>query len=217
MDRDSKIAVGQAYWHITQSSTEKSLTPIQAIDWPAYRMGCRCTSSPGGSWGPIRWKPVFDVMRGIDLLSRHERVDPSRIGMIGHSLGADTAIWTMPFDERIRAAAVSGGGLMIYGSRLPYGLPYEDVLKLIAPRPFLEITGAWDDVNWKGCEKPQTVEDAFRRKRLALAKAREVYALHGKADCLSAFEFEGGHTFPADGRRAAYAWLRRWLGSEKPT
>jgi dienelactone hydrolase len=175
--------------------------------------GCCCTA-PGGSWGPIRWKPVYDVMRGVDLLCQHERVDANRIGMIGHSLGADTTIWAMPFESRIRAAAVSGGGLMIYGRWLPYGLPYEDVLKLIAPRPFLEVTGAWDDANWKGCDKPRTVDEAFAQKRRALAVARQVYAAYGQAERLDAFEFEGAHTFPQAGREAAYAWLSRWLGDD---
>ena len=169
-----------------------------------------CCTAAGGSWGPIRWKPVFDVMRGIDLLCHHELVDAGRIGMIGHSLGADTTIWAMPFEQRIAAAAVSGGGLMIY-NWLPYGLPYEDVLKLIAPRPYMEVTGAWDGANWPGCEKPKTVNEALAKKRLALSRAREVYALHGKADCLGCFEHEGDHCFPPDGRKAAYAWLKRWL------
>lgn len=170
-----------------------------------------CCTAPGGSWGPIRWKPVFDVMRGIDLLSQHERVDPRRIGMVGHSLGADTTIWAMPFDDRIRAAAVSGGGLMIAGKWLPYGLPYEDILKLIAPRPFLEVTGAWDDVNWKGQDKPLTVDAALQKKRLALSNARKVYALHGQEDAIACFEFEGQHTFPLEGRQATYTWLKHWL------
>ncbi len=173
-----------------------------------------CCTAPGGSWGPIRWKPVYDVMRGVDFLCQHEMVDASRIGMIGHSLGADTTIWAMPFESRIRAAAVSGGGLMIYGKWLPYGLPYEDVLKLIAPRPFFEVTGTWDDVNWKGCEKPKTLDDAFAKKRHALAIAREVYAAYGRGECLDALEFEGAHSFPENGRKAAYAWLTRWLKND---
>jgi dienelactone hydrolase len=172
--------------------------------------GCCCTA-PGGSWGPVRWKPVYDVMRGIDYLCQHPLVDSDRIGMIGHSLGADTTIWAMPFEPRIRAAAISGGGLMIYGEWLPYGLPYEEILKLIAPRPFFEVTGAWDDVNWKDCERPETIDEAYRMKRLALAQARAAYALYGKDECLDAFEFEGGHAFPKEGRQAAYAWLKRWL------
>ena len=174
--------------------------------------GCCCTA-PGGSWGPIRWKPVYDVMRGIDLLCQHKLVDSERIGMIGHSLGADTTIWAMPFENRIQAAAISGGGLMIYGKWLPYGLPYEDVLCLIAPRPFFEVTGAWDDANWKGCDRPGSVEEAFRQKRTALSRAKEIYALYDAENCLEHFEFEGEHTFPEKGRRLAYSWLKEWLMS----
>jgi dienelactone hydrolase len=166
-----------------------------------------CCTAPGGSWGPIRWKPVYDVMRGVDFLCQHGMVDPDRIGIIGHSLGADTAIWAMPFDRRIRAAAISGGGLMIYGN----WLPYEGILKLIAPRPFFEVTGAWDDVNWKGCEKPKTMDEALAKKRRAFAAARQIYALYGRGECLDVFEFEGEHSFPEIGRQAAYAWLARWL------
>ena len=170
-----------------------------------------CCTAPGGSWGPLRWKPVYDVMRGVDFLCQHERVDSDRIGMIGHSLGADTTIWAMPFENRIRAAAISGGGLMIYGQWLPYGLPYEEVLELIAPRPFFEVTGAWDEVNWKDCEKPGTVDEAFQKKRRALSKAREVFSIYGKSECLEVFEFEGEQFFPEKGRKSAYAWLKQWL------
>ena len=127
------------------------------------------------------------------------------------SLGADTTIWAMPFDDRIRAATIRGGGLMIYGKSLPYGLPYEDILRLIAPRPFFEVTGAWDDVNWKECEKPATTDQAFQKKRLALRKAREVYSLYGKEHCLQSHEFEGEHAFPKEGRDRAYTWLKKWV------
>jgi dienelactone hydrolase len=172
-----------------------------------------CCGAPGGSWGPIRWKPVFDAMRGVDFLCRHESVDPERIGMIGHSLGADTTIWTMPFEERIRAAAISGGGLMI-SKWSPYGLPYVDILRLIAPRPFFEVSGIWDDVNWKERERPATIDDAMEEKRSAHRRAREVYRLFGKEECLGLYEFEGEHSFPREGREAAYAWLKRWLAGD---
>lgn len=71
-----------------------------------------CCVAPRRSWGlgPMRWKRVYDVMRGIDFLCAHERVAPDRIGMIGHSLGADTILWAMPVDPRIRVGCISGGG-----------------------------------------------------------------------------------------------------------
>ena len=61
------------------------------------------------------WRHSFSferrhVMRGIDFLCQHELVDADRIGMIGHSLGADTTIWAMPFDTLVNrlAEAIAG-------------------------------------------------------------------------------------------------------------
>ena len=48
-------------------------------------------------------------------------------------------------------------------------------------------------------------------KRAAHAHAREVYEIMGAGDRLARFEFDGGHCFPAEGRRTAYDWLKRWL------
>lgn len=172
-----------------------------------------CCTAPGGSWGPIRWKPVFDVMRGIDFLFQHERVDATRIGMIGHSLGADTTLWTMPLDERIHAAAISGGGLML--DWLPYGLPYEEILSLLAPRPFFEVTGYYDYTNCDRDNPQLSVDERMTAKRAAHTKAQEVYELLGAGDRLGRFEFDGRHSFPVEGRQAAYVWLKQWLMEDK--
>lgn len=175
-----------------------------------------CCVSPGGSWdlGGNRWKRVYDVMRGIDYLCTHQRVDPDRIGMIGHSLGADTILWAMPFEPRIRVACLSGGGLMLDHlppKRLPYGLPYHRILSLVAPRPLFEATGTKDSVNWQGDDPPSCVDEFMQGKREAHARATEIYALYNGQERLIKYEFDGGHVFPSDARQAAYAWLKRWL------
>lgn len=168
-----------------------------------------CCTAPGGSWGPVRYKRVYDAMRAVDLLCDLDEVDETRIGMIGHSLGADTTLWTMPLDERIRAATISGGGLI--RDWLPYGLPYADILSLLAPRAFLEVTGYRDYTNCESDDEMLGIEERMRRKREAHAAARAAYELAGQADALSRLEFEGGHAFPEHARKAAYAWLKRWL------
>jgi hypothetical protein len=170
----------------------------------------RCCCSPGGSWGRTRWKPAFDVMRGIDFLCQHELVDETRIGMIGHSLGADTILWTMPFEPRIRVAAISGGGLVdldVYA----YWLPYGDILKLIAPRPFFESTGVRDNCNCRSEDLALSVDERLSKKRGAHAAGREIYEMLGHPEALERFEHAGGHCFPEEGRRRAYGWLKRWL------
>ncbi len=183
-----------------------------------------CCTAPGGSWGPIRWKPVFNVMRGIDLLVQHPLVNPLRIGMIGHSSGAETLLWSMPLDSRIRTGVISGGGLMgLTGPSVPLAtaqwlsrtlpLPFTDVVRLIAPRAFFEVIGNEDYLNI--CDdslKGADVDARMAAKRAAHEAIGEVYRLHGARERLALYEFDGGHCFPAPARKAAYAWLKRWLG-----
>jgi len=170
----------------------------------------KCCTAPGGSAGPIKWKPVFDAMRGIDLLTQHEQVDAERIGMIGHSLGAETTIRTMTVDERAKVGVISAGGL-VNSSDWSYSMSYGDALSLIAPRPFFESTGYFDDVN-NGSEDPDlSINERMREKRRAHLMAGRVYEHLGCAGRLERFEFDGGHAFPPEARQAAYRWLRRWL------
>ena len=129
--------------------------------------------------------------------------------MIGHSLGADTTLWTMPVEKRIKVAAISGGGLM--HSTSSHGVPYADVLSLMAPRPFLEVTGYHDYTNCRDKESGISIDDRMRKKREAHQAAQAVYQLLGHEDRLSRYEFDGGHSFPTEGREATYAWFRRWL------
>jgi dienelactone hydrolase len=171
----------------------------------------RCCTAPGGTWGPIRWKSCFDVMRAVDFLCQQEQIDPMRIGAIGHSLGADTITWTMPIEPRIGAAAISGGGIVAPEPGFtPYGMPYADLLKAIAPRPFLEVTGHRDYANAPP-DDPASVDQRMSKKRSAHDAARAVYAAAGAGEALARFEHDGPHSFPEPGRKAAYAWLKRWL------
>jgi dienelactone hydrolase len=192
--------------------------PWQRVGDPPFDAGPRhvrqrgCCLAAGGSWGSERWKPVFDVMRGVDLLVQHPRVDPTRIGMIGHSMGGDTVLWAMPWDERIRVAVISGSGLLQHWPPAgPYGLPYADILSLIAPRPLLEVTGTDDSPNVVQSDVGLDVDERMRAKRNAHAAARAIYSLTGAAERLGQYEFAGGHIFPPEGRAAACDWLKRWL------
>ena len=54
-------------------------------------------------------KSIFDNMRCVDLLQARADVDPDRIGVIGHSLGGHTAMFTGAFDERLKVIVSSCG------------------------------------------------------------------------------------------------------------
>lgn len=57
---------------------------------------------------------MVDLRRGVDLLSQHEKVDPSRIGYIGYSYGAAMGGLLAGIEPRIKAYGlmVGDGGLV---------------------------------------------------------------------------------------------------------
>jgi lysophospholipase L1-like esterase/dienelactone hydrolase len=58
-------------------------------------------------------KSIFDNMRCVDLLELRGDVDPNSIGVIGHSLGGHTAIFTAAFDTRLKVVVSSCGWTLL--------------------------------------------------------------------------------------------------------
>jgi len=57
----------------------------------------------------LQTKTLHDLSVAIDILSSLEYVDHSKIGVIGHSLGGQEAIWLEWYDKRIKVGASSCG------------------------------------------------------------------------------------------------------------
>lgn len=60
----------------------------------------------------ILGKIVLDLQRGLDYLQSRPEVDPTRIGIVGYSLGGATAGCLAILDERVRAAVLCGWGFI---------------------------------------------------------------------------------------------------------
>lgn len=99
-------------------------------------------------------KMLYDAMRGVDVLESLPFVDRTRIGSIGHSLGAKEVLYLMAFDDRVRAGVASEGGIAFrstnwnapwyLGSAVDdesFPLNHHQLLAMIAPRPFLVLGG----------------------------------------------------------------------------
>lgn len=180
-----------------------------------------CCCSPGGmAWG--KTKGFYDVRRGIDLLCQLPNVDPERIGIIGHSMGGGMAKLAMAIEPRIRAGVISGATgvgseswLLANGKEEwnTLGLFYSDFLCLIAPRPFFVAVGNEDYLNVctedkKGLSSAERMRENYDFHR----KGQEVYRIcGGEPEDLQLFEFDGGHVFPSEARKASYAFLKRQL------
>jgi pimeloyl-ACP methyl ester carboxylesterase len=154
-------------------------------------------------------KMLYDAMRGVDVLESLPYVDAGRIGAVGHSLGAKEALYLAAFDERIKAAVASEGGIGLSftnwdapwylgnGIHDPkFARNHHELLALIAPRPFLILAG----------EKGPGAADGDRTWPYLVA-AHEVSRLHPGPVRLGMYNHRGGHDIPPK----AFSRLAEWL------
>jgi cephalosporin-C deacetylase-like acetyl esterase len=165
-------------------------------------------------------KAVWDNIRAVDLLSSLPEVDADRIGVIGHSLGGHNALFTAPFESRLKVVVSSCGFTSFLKDDMPSWtgprympriktvfendarkMPFDffEVVATLAPRPFLAVATTKDnDFDVSG------VRDVMQAAAI-------VYELHGKPENLRAIYPDSPHDFPADARRQAYAFLDKHL------
>lgn len=152
---------------------------------------------------------VWDAIRAVDFLESLPQVNKKRIGCLGHSLGGKQALYTAAFDERIRAAVSSEGGIGLRfsnweaiwylgpGIRQPgFRLESHQVLALIAPRAFLLLAGDSAD---------------SARSWAFIEAALPVYKLLGAPGNLGWFDHHLGHRYPPAARTVAEEFLDRHL------
>jgi hypothetical protein len=154
-------------------------------------------------------KMTFDASRCVDFLQSLPYVDGTRIGCIGHSLGAKEVLYAMAFEPRYSVGVFNEGGIGLRMSNWtdawyltekmkPFipKLEHHQVLALVAPRPFLILGGdsADGDASWP-----------------FVHAVRPVYQLLGAPDKIGLHNHHAKHTFPTAARKIAYEWLDYWL------
>ena len=154
-------------------------------------------------------KMIWDGMRAVDYLCSLDYVDKKRIGCIGHSLGGKEALFLPAFDPRIKVTVSSEGGIGLSFSnweaewylgpdiRKPdFPLENDQVLALIAPRPFLLLGGdsADGDKSWP-----------------YILSVKPIYGLLGASEAIAFFNHKQGHAYPPEAQKRAYGWIDHWL------
>lgn len=135
-----------------------------------------------------------DALWALDLLAKHDQVDPERLGCAGLSYGGRMTMLTTALEPRIKVAAVSGalnvfqerirGGYSCGAQVIPGLLQIGDVPEigsLIAPRPCVWEVGIRDSL------APEKWADE------AATRMRRAYKALGAEDKLYVDRFEGGH------------------------
>jgi len=152
---------------------------------------------------------LHDSFVAVDILCSLPHVDSSRIGSIGHSLGAKEVLYLAAFDERVKVTISSEGGVGTKFSNwnadwyLGKGIDSPDftreqheLLALAAPRPFLLIGGdsADGDQSWPFIEA-----------------ALPIYKLFGEPARLGLFNHKQGHAVPPIAEERIYEWFDAYL------
>jgi dienelactone hydrolase/lysophospholipase L1-like esterase len=163
-------------------------------------------------WGMF----VRDDQIALDYLVSRPEVNSARIGTTGMSMGSTRAWWLAAVDERIKAVVgvaclTRYQNLVAHGQLRQHGVYYfvdgllrhfdtEGVLALIAPRPFLALTGELDAGS--PADGIRIIEDRVGR----------VYdALDAREKMRSVLYPEIGHTFTPEMRREMLDWFARYL------
>jgi len=163
-------------------------------------------------WGMM----VRDDQIALDVLSARPEVDARRIGATGISMGSTRTWWLAALDDRISAAVgvccltryedlLRAGGLREHG--IYYFVPgmlrhfdTEAVTSLIAPRPFLTLSGAAD-----------TGSPAVGVKKINDFCA-DVYRLYGKPEAFKGVLYPGvGHVYTPEMWQEMLAWMDKSL------
>jgi dienelactone hydrolase len=161
-------------------------------------------------------KMLFDSLVAVDILASLPEVDAKRLGTVGHSLGAKEALYLPAFDERIKAAVSSEGGIGTKFSNweAPWYLgpsiqeptfthEHHELLAMIAPRPFLLVGGR--------SETPAPSSVDGDRGWPFITAALSVYELYGKPAPLGQFMHRQGHAVPPIAEERIEEWLMTYL------
>jgi len=168
-------------------------------------------------------KTLADHRRALDIFSEVKRVDPTRIGVIGHGIGGLNALLLSACDDRVQACVASCGftrfatdknagiwphieNTVLYpeikkcASDKTFPFDWEHILALAAPTPLQIITSLSNSVhdNPKSCQK-------------AVSSAAKIYKLLGAPGAIDHFTHHDGHVVAPETIEVADDWFERWL------
>jgi dienelactone hydrolase len=162
-------------------------------------------------WGMM----LADEMAALDYLESRREVDSPRIGCFGFSMGSTKSWWLAALDPRVRvvvgacglttcralieAQALNRHGIYYYVPGILRVADAGEIVSLIAPRPFLSLSGEEDE----GSPLP----GVHRVHR----EAGRIYRLLGARRNLVRHLYPAGHEFTGAMLEDTLAWFGRHL------
>jgi len=157
-----------------------------------------------------------DEQIALDYLASRPEIDADRIGVEGMSMGATRSWWLAAIDERVKAVVgaacftrykelieqrqLRAHGIYYFVPGMLQHFDTEAVMGLIAPRPFLSLTGDSD--------KGSPLEGMHVLER----KLKTVYALYDEADHFKSIIYKStGHVYTDEMKLEMLAWFKKYL------
>lgn len=163
---------------------------------------------------------VWNAIRGLDLLADRPEVDDEKMGVTGISGGGAMSWFIAAADPRIKAVApVCGASTMEaqIGTKTvdghcdcmmvinTYGIDFQDIGALIAPRPLLIGQADRDGLN-----KVESVHQIYN-------DLKKVYEMHGAPDNIAYIESPGGHSYHRISRERIFSFfIEELMGKDVP-
>ncbi len=205
------VLAPDAYWHGERAGTgpagsaETGRAEMESLHKLHLWMGRTL-------WGMF----VRDDQIALDYLCGRPEVDKSRVGATGMSMGSTRAWWLAAVDERVAcivgvACLTRYENLIRHGGLRQHGVYYfsngllktcdtEGVVSLIAPRPYLALTGDLDAGS--PADGIKVIEE----------KARGVYKALGAGYHFRSVLYEDvGHSYTPEMRKETLGWFEKWL------
>jgi dienelactone hydrolase len=165
----------------------------------------------------LNFKYIWDISRLIDYLVTRSDINASRIGIIGHSLGGQMAIWCAVYDSRIKVVLsncgigkISGNNSVLgsgYFQNFAYYLP--GILKLnITAQEIVGLIGNRSLFLSAGTEDAGLPINGVAEIQNWL---EEKYAYYGYSENIVTLRFVGGHMLPSDVKLRMYSFLDQEL------
>jgi uncharacterized protein len=89
---------------------------------PDYRGHAQSGGSPSAGYGSVEY--TSDVINAFRSVQKHADVDPRRVGMFGHSMGAGLALRAMAITPDIKAGVLAAGVIGSYYDLINNWQPY---------------------------------------------------------------------------------------------
>ena len=163
-------------------------------------------------WGMM----LRDEQIALDYLASRPEVDPERIGAQGMSMGSTRAWWLAAIDDRVKAVvgvacftryedlialrALRAHGIYYFTIGLLKHFDSEGIMSLLAPRPFLALTGDRDLGSPPAGMK--TLEEILNK----------VYGVYGQPEHFKSIIYpETGHVYTDEMKERMVEWFGKYL------